>query len=62
MNWLSAATRPFVWLLGASTDAALRLLGIRGGPSRSVTEEEIAAWKEACAEVVKGMQENNDRD
>ncbi len=43
MNWLSAATRPFVWLLGASTDAALRLLGIRGGPSRSVTEEEIAA-------------------
>jgi putative hemolysin len=43
MNWLSTATRPFVWLLGASTEAALRLLGIRGGPSRSVTEEEIAA-------------------
>ncbi len=43
MNWLSTAARPFVWLLGASTDAALRLLGIRGGPSRSVTEEEIAA-------------------
>jgi putative hemolysin len=43
MNWLSTATRPFVWLLGASTDAVLRLLGIRGGPSRSVTEEEIAA-------------------
>jgi len=43
MNWLSAATRPFVWLLGASTEAVLRLLGIRGGPSRSVTEEEIAA-------------------
>jgi putative hemolysin len=30
-------------LLGASTDAVLRLLGIRGGPTRSVTEEEIAA-------------------
>ena len=43
MNWLSTATRPFVWLLGASTDAVLRLLGVRGGPSRSVTEEEIAA-------------------
>jgi putative hemolysin len=37
------ATRPFVWLLGASTEAMLRVLGIRGGPSRSVTEEEIAA-------------------
>jgi putative hemolysin len=36
-------TRPLVWLLGASTEAVLRLLGIRGGPSRSVTEEEIAA-------------------
>jgi putative hemolysin len=43
MNWLSTAARPFVWLLGASTEAVLRLLGIRGGPSRSVTEEEIAA-------------------
>jgi len=43
MNWLSTATRPFVWLLGASTETVLRLLGIRGGPSRSVTEEEIAA-------------------
>jgi len=43
MNWLSQATRPFVWLLGASTETVLRVLGIRGGPSRSVTEEEIAA-------------------
>ncbi len=43
MNWLSAATRPFVWLLGASTETVLRVFGIRGGPSRSVTEEEIAA-------------------
>jgi putative hemolysin len=43
MNWLSLAARPFVILLGACTDAVLRLLGIRGGPSRSVTEEEIAA-------------------
>jgi len=43
MEWLSTATRPFVWLLSASTEATLRLLGIRHAPSRSVTEEEIAA-------------------
>ncbi len=43
MNWLSMVTRPFVMLLGTCTDAVLRLLGIRGGPTRSVTEEEIAA-------------------
>jgi putative hemolysin len=43
MEWLSLATRPFVWLLTFSTDATLRLLGIRGGPGRGVTEEEIAA-------------------
>jgi len=43
MNWLSTATRPFVALLTVCTDAMLRLLGIRGDLSRSVTEEEIAA-------------------
>ena len=43
MEWLSAATRPFVWLLSACTEATLRVLGIRNAPSRSVTEEEIAA-------------------
>jgi putative hemolysin len=43
MNWLSAATRPFVALLTITTEAMLRLLGIRGDTSRSVTEEEIAA-------------------
>ena len=43
MNWLSAATRPLVLLLSACTNGVLRLLGIRGGPARSVTEEEIAA-------------------
>ena len=46
MNALSAATRPFVVALGASTEAVLRLMGVRGGPSRSVTEEEIAAQLE----------------
>ncbi len=46
MNWLSTATRPLVVVLSASTNAVLRLLGIRGGPSRQVTEEEIAAQLE----------------
>jgi putative hemolysin len=43
MNLLSSATRPFVWLLTGCTEAVLKLLGIREAPSRSVTEEEIAA-------------------
>ena len=43
MNWLSAATRPLVALLTICTNAILRVLGIHGGPARSVTEEEIAA-------------------
>ncbi len=43
MQWLSTATRPLVALLTVSTVAVLRLIGIRGGPQRSVTEEEIAA-------------------
>jgi putative hemolysin len=46
MNWLSTATRPLVLMLSACTNGVLRLLGIRGGPSRSVTEEEIAAQLE----------------
>jgi len=43
MNGLSAATRPLVALLSLCTNGVLALMGIRGGPSRSVTEEEIAA-------------------
>ena len=43
MNFLSAVARPLVALLSISTNAILRLLGIRGGAARSVTEEEIAA-------------------
>jgi putative hemolysin len=43
MNWLSTITRPLVGLLSLSTEAVLRLMGVRGGPSRAVTEEEIAA-------------------
>jgi len=43
MNLLSTATRPLVMTLTGCTNAVLGLMGIRGGPSRSVTEEEIAA-------------------
>ncbi|MCW5659693.1 MAG: HlyC/CorC family transporter [Burkholderiaceae bacterium] len=43
MEWLSSATRPFVWLLSASTDAVLRVVGLRDTAVRAVTEEEIAA-------------------
>lgn len=43
MNWLSTAARPFVRLLSFCTEGTLRLMGIRGGPNRAVTEEEIAA-------------------
>ena len=50
MELLSAIARPFVKLLSACTDATLKLLGIRGGPNRSVTEEEIAASLEEGVE------------
>jgi putative hemolysin len=43
MELLALCTRPFVKLLSWCTEATLKLLGIEGGPSRSVTEEEIAA-------------------
>ncbi|HEY0817339.1 MAG TPA: hemolysin family protein [Rhizobacter sp.] len=46
MEWLSLIARPFVKVLSWCTEATLRLLGIQGGPSRSVTEEEIAAQLE----------------
>jgi putative hemolysin len=43
MEWLSLITRPFVKLLSWCTEGTLQLLGVRGNPDRSVTEEEIAA-------------------
>jgi putative hemolysin len=43
MNFLSKAVRPVEALLTLCTNGVLRLMGIRGGPSRAVTEEEIAA-------------------
>ena len=43
MRGLAFAARPFVRLLAGSTEAVLRLLGIRDTQARGVTEEEIAA-------------------
>ncbi len=43
MEWLSLIGRPFVKLLTVCTNTTLKLLGIKDGPGRSVTEEEIAA-------------------
>ena len=43
MLWLSTATQPFVRLLAASTDIALKSLGIRERADAGVTAEEIHA-------------------
>jgi putative hemolysin len=43
MHWLSLAARPFVRLLSASTDVALRAFGVRTTGRPGVTEEEIHA-------------------
>ena len=43
MAALSLAAKPFVKLLSGSTGAMLGLFGLRDGPNRAVTEEEIAA-------------------
>ncbi len=46
MEWLYLIARPFVKLLSFCTESTLHILGIRGGTSRAVTEEEIAAQLE----------------
>ncbi len=46
MEGLSLIARPFVKLLSFCTEGTLRILGIREGPSRQVTEAEIAAQLE----------------
>ncbi len=43
MHGLAALARPAVWLMSVSTDAAVRLLGIRQHREPTVTEEEVAA-------------------
>jgi putative hemolysin len=41
MLLLSQIAGPAVWLLGASTDLVLRLIGLKGGREEAVTEEEV---------------------
>src|SRR5690606_12991135 len=41
MRRLARVARPAVWLLKASTDRLIALLGVRGGREASVTEEEV---------------------
>ena len=53
MNWLSTATRPLVVGLSACTNAVLRLMGIRGGPSRSSSttgpsSSPRSRWRHCC--------------
>jgi putative hemolysin len=43
MEWLSIIARPVVKTFQVCTEGTLHLLGVRGEPDRSVTEEEIAA-------------------
>ncbi|MGB7182844.1 MAG: hemolysin family protein [Burkholderiaceae bacterium] len=43
MDWLARISGPFVWLLSASTEVILRLLGIREKAGPPITEEEIHA-------------------
>ncbi len=43
INFLALATKPFVWLLSASTRGLLKLMGVKESNGSVVTEEEIQA-------------------
>jgi putative hemolysin len=43
IQWLSAVSKPFVWLLTHSTQVLLRVLGVDDSKRSAVTEEEIHA-------------------
>ncbi len=51
MHFLSNLARPFVFLLGLSTDLGLRVLGIRQSSEPPVTEEEIKVLLEQGTEA-----------
>lgn len=63
MQALATVTRPFVWLLAASTNLVLRILlkpfGIKPNDSQQVTEEEIHAMIEEGSEA--GVIEDQER-
>ncbi len=60
MQALALVTRPFVRLLSISTDAVLRLLGMRAQEGPSVTEEEIHAMLQEGSEA--GVIEQSERE
>ena len=60
MGTLSTITRPIVWLLSVSTDAVVRLLGIKPSGQPDVTPEEIETLVEHGAEL--GVFEKSERD
>ncbi|BAU99312.1 hemolysin family protein [Aurantimicrobium minutum] len=60
MLFLSKITAPFVYILSISTNALLRLLGIRPHHSSYVTEDEIEAILEEG--LVAGLIENQERE
>jgi putative hemolysin len=57
---LAKLSRPFVWLLSVSTNGLLRLLGVRGDQSSSVTEDEIKAMLDEGS--LTGLIEVQERD
>lgn len=60
LSWLTIAARPAVWLLSASSNLVLRLFGVRGLPSNTVTEEELKALLVEGEET--GVLESEERD
>lgn len=53
-------SRPFVWLLSVSTNGLLRLFGVRGDQSSTVTEDEIEAMLDEGS--LTGLIETQERD
>lgn len=60
MQSLSVIARPLVWLLSVSTDAVVRLLGIKPSAEPDVTAEEIETMVEHGTEL--GIFEKSERD
>ncbi len=60
MRFLSKITRPFVWLLSASTDIGMRLIGVKPSSEPSITEEEIRSFIEEGRNI--GLIEEAERD
>ena len=60
MKALGAISRPFVWFLSLSTDAVLKLLGIKPSDARDVTSEEIEVLIDQGTEL--GIFEESEQD